>query len=237
MSLSGDTRPIGASSYAPQSFMGSLDAGARSALLELGHRRTWQRGDLLFHTGERATSAVVLTAGALKIHKVTPDGTEVVLALLGPGDLLGEISAVEDSLRSASATALDSGHGLVIPVPDLRRFLSTHPGAMMRLLGLTVARLHIADERRLEFATAESLARVASRLVELAERFGERLADGVIDIALPINQGELASWSASSRESTARALHTLRGLGVIETHRMHMKVLDLEKLRSHSARL
>lgn len=233
----GDTGPLTATSYAPQSFMESLEESDRAALLELGNHREWQRGEPLFHAGDRADSAIVLVGGRLKIHKTTADGSEVVLALSGPGDLVGEISAVGDAVRSASATALDGVHASVIPVRELRAFLSGHPGVMLRLLALTRARLYLADERRLEFATADSLARVTSRLVELTERFGERLGDGAIGVALPINQEELASWSASSRESTARALRTLRELGLIETHRMQLKVLDLEKLRLHGARL
>jgi CRP-like cAMP-binding protein len=102
---------------------------------------------------------------------------------------------------------------------------------------MTLRRLYSADERRLEFATAESLARVASRLVELAERFGAPLENGAIEVALPINQEELASWSASSRESAARSLRTLRELRLIETRRMRLTVLDLDGLRLHSARL
>jgi CRP/FNR family cyclic AMP-dependent transcriptional regulator len=75
---------------------------------------------------------------------------------------------------------------------------------------------------------------VASRLVELTERFGAERADGSLEVGLPINQEELASWSASSRESTARALRTLRELGLIETSRLRLIVRDLERLRSHA---
>ncbi len=224
-------------SYARQSFMDSLEERERVALFELGHGREWQRGEVLFYAGDRADSAIVLTAGHLKVHKTTTEGEEVLLGLCGPGDLLGEISAVGDGRRSASATALGSVDALVIPVSELRAFLSAHPAAMLQLLTLTLGRLYNADERRLEFATAGSLARVASRLVELAERFGEPRANGLVDVALPINQEELASWSASSRESTARALRTLRELRLIETRRLRLTVLDLEKLRLHSARL
>jgi CRP-like cAMP-binding protein len=228
---------MAAPSYARQSFMESLEEGDRAALLRLGHRRQWERGEVLFHAGDHVDSAIVLTAGLLKIHKMTADGAEVVLGLSGPGDLLGEFSVVGDALRSASASALGSVEGCAIPVPDLRAFLSGHPTATLGLLALTLRRLYIADQQRLEFATAESLARVTSRLVELAERFGERLADGVIEVALPINQEELASWSASSRESTARALRTLRELGLIETRRLRLRVLHMEGLQVHRARL
>jgi CRP/FNR family transcriptional regulator, cyclic AMP receptor protein len=70
--------------------------------------------------------------------------------------------------------------------------------------------------------------------VELTERFGDAREDGAVQVGLPVNQEELASWSASSRESTARALRTLRELGLIETSRLRMVVLDLERLRSHA---
>lgn len=229
--------PVAITNYARQSFMESLEERDRAALLELGHRREWQRGEVLFYAGDRADSAVVIIEGLLKIHKTTAEGSDVVLGLSGAGDLLGEISAVREAVRSASVTALESARGFVIAVPDLRAFLSDRPHATVGLLAMTLRRLYSADERRLEFATAETLARVASRLVELAERFGEALPDGSIDVALPINQEELASWSASSRESTARALRTLRELGLIETRRLRLKVLDLSALRLHSARL
>lgn len=217
--------------------MESLDERDRAPLLELGHRREWQRGEALFYAADQADSAIVLTAGLVKIHKTTGDGAEVVLGLSGPGDLLGEISAVRHACRSATATALESARGAVIPLPDLRSFLSAHPGAMLALLAMTIRRLYSADERRIEFATAGSLARVASRLVELAERFGEGARAGVVEVALPITQEELASWSATSRESAARSLRTLRELRLIETHRMRLTVLDLEALRLHSAQL
>jgi CRP-like cAMP-binding protein len=191
----------------------------------------------MFHAGDRADSAIVLIGGLVKVHKVTTGGSDVVLALLGAGDLLGEITAVRDGVRSATATALSTARGLVISVVDLRRFLSAHHRSTLAMLELALRRLYAADERRLEFATAESLARVSSRLVELAERFGEDGHGGVIEVPLPINQDDLASWSASSRESTARALRTLRELGLVMTHRLHVTVLDLDGLRSHAARL
>ncbi|TMK88317.1 MAG: winged helix-turn-helix domain-containing protein [Actinobacteria bacterium] len=126
---------------------------------------------------------------------------------------------------------------MVLPVPDLRFFLSQHPRAALALLDLALSRLYVADARRIEFASSESLPRVTSRIVELAERFGQPLGSGQIEVALPFSQEELASWSASSRESTARALRTLRQLGLIETHRLRLTVVDLERLRQHAARL
>jgi len=216
--------------------MESLPEPDREALLTIGRHREWHRGDLVVRAGDRADSAIILLEGLTKIHRHGADGTEVVLALSGPGDLLGEVTAVRDAVRSATATALAPVRASALPVPELRSFLASHPHATLALLDLALTRLHNADARRIEFATSETLGRVTSRLIELAGRFGDERADGAIDVELPITQEELASWSASSRESTARALRTLRELGLIETHRLRLTVLDPHRLAAHAAR-
>lgn len=157
-----------------------------------------------------------------------------MLDLSGPGELLGEAGAFSGSIRSADATALGPVEGMILGILDLRGFLMRRPRVALALLEMTFERLHVANARRSEFATTTSLARVASRLVELTERFGIGAAEGEIDVELPINQEELASWSASSRESTARSLRTLRDLGVIETRRRRLTVRDLDGLRARA---
>lgn len=223
--------------FARKSFMQSLSAGERDALLALGHRREWARGDALVRSGEPADSGIVLLSGLVKIHKSAVQGEEVVFAIAGAGDLFGEMSAIRDAVRSATVTALSSVDAVVLPAADVRSFFSAHPPAVIALLDLALTRLYTADLQRLEFVAADSLGRVASRLVELAERFGERRDDGVIDVPMPFSQDELASWSGASRESSARALRTLREIGVIQTRRLRLTVLDLERLRSHAARI
>ncbi len=218
-------------------FLDSLPAAEREAVLGAGRARQWSAGEAVFREGDAAGSALIVLAGLLKIHKHTPGGGEVILALRGPGDLLGEVSAVTGAVRSAHATALERVDGIAIPVPDLRAVLSRHPQLSLALLEMVMARLRTADARRLEYATAESLPRVTSRLVELAERFGVRGENGRIDVTMPISQEELASWSAASLESTARALRTLRELKLIETQRRRLVVLDLERLRPHASGL
>lgn len=218
-------------------FLDSLPEGDRGRLLDSGTERAWDRDELLVRTGDRADSAIVLLTGLVKIHRSNSDGDEVLLGISGPGELLGEIAAVRDARRSATATALEPVRGVVIAVAALRSFLTANPGSALALLDLALSRLHAADARRLEFATAGSLARVASRVLELAERFGTPGEGGTIEVSIPFSQDELASWSASSRESTARALRTLRQLGLIETSRLHLVVRDLDGLRGHAPRL
>lgn len=226
-----------ATGVARPTFLQSLPPAERTELLDGGRMRRWENGELVVRRGDRADSAIVLVAGLVKIHTTTADGAEVVLAFSGAGDLLGEVAAVRDSTRSATATAMEAVEGVVIPVPTLRSFLTRYPGATLALLDMSLSRLHVADVRRMEFATSGSLARVVARLIELAERFGAAGSGGAIEVTLPISQEELASWSASSLESTGRALRTLRRLGLIETSRRRLTVLDLEGLVAHRPRL
>jgi CRP-like cAMP-binding protein len=218
-------------------FLESLSAAERDALLAAGHLRRWATGDVLFREGEPAASALVILSGLVKIHKRGHGGEELILSLCGPGDLLGEVSAVHGSARSADGTALQDVEVAAVPVADLRAVLTAHPRLALMLLELALGRLRLADERRLEFATAESLPRVTSRLLELAQRFGVDGPDGTHVVDMPISQEELASWAAASRESTARALRTLRELGLIETHRKRLVVLDAGRLAQHASRL
>jgi CRP-like cAMP-binding protein len=220
----------------PPTFLDALTAVERDALLAAGHVRRWPAGEVLFRESDPAKSAIVIVSGLVKIHKRTRDGDELILSLCGPGDLLGEVTAVQGAMRSAEAVALQDVEGATVAVADLRALLARHPRLTLVLLEVVLRRLRLADERRLEFAAAESLPRVTSRLLELAERFGVSAADGTLNVEMPVSQEELASWAAASRESTARALRTLRELRLIETHRKRLVVLDVEGLRQHASR-
>lgn len=223
--------------YLPGSFLASIPEAEGDALVALGQRRSWARGELLVRAGDTADTAIVLLSGVTKIHTQARDGTEVVLSLCGPGDLLGELTAVRASRRSASATVIEPVGAAVLTIPQVRAFLAAHPQATLALLDLAMTRLHRADAHRLEFAAADTLGRVARRLLELAERFGIGRPDGSCEVSLALTQEDLAAWSASSRESTARALRALRQLGLIETQRLRLTIRDLERLRAQVAQL
>jgi CRP/FNR family cyclic AMP-dependent transcriptional regulator len=221
----------------PPTFLDALTAVERDALLAAGHVRRWPAGEVLFREADPAESAIVIVSGLVKIHKRTRDGDELILSLCGPGDLLGEVTAVHGATRSADAVALQDVEGAAVAVADLRALLARHPRLTLVLLEVVLRRLRLADERRLEFAAAESLPRVTSCLLELAERFGVSAADGTLNVEMPVSQEELASWAAASRESTARALRTQRELRLIETYRKRLVVLDVDGLRQHASRL
>ncbi|WP_300013699.1 Crp/Fnr family transcriptional regulator [Pseudonocardia sp.] len=214
----------------PEEFLDRLDAADRAALAERGRHRRWPTGSSLFLDGDRSSTVLVIVSGRVKVFSLTENGDEILLAVRGPGALLGEMSAVDGSSRSASVAALEPVVALVVGVPDFVEFLRTHPGAAMVLLRLVISRVRDSDRKRVEFGAFDIAARVAGRLVELADRFGEPVPDGV-RIAVPLSQDELAGWVGASREAVAKALRVLRDRGLVTTGRRTMTVLDLDGLR------
>jgi CRP-like cAMP-binding protein len=211
-------------------FLGGLQPAERDALLERGRRRKIRAGDTLFHEGDASDWVAVLLRGRAKVSYYTEAGGEVVLGVRDPGDLLGELSALDGATRSATVTAIDEVEALVLTADAFRLFLESYPRLALELVKSLVARLRDADVKRVEFGAYDSVGRVARRLIELADRFGKEGPDGVT-IELPISQQELAGWTGSSRESVAKALSALRRLGWVDTGRRQMVIRDLDALR------
>jgi CRP/FNR family transcriptional regulator, cyclic AMP receptor protein len=213
-------------------FLASLSAEEKDALRARGTVRNFPRGTALFHERQNADRVLVLLSGCVKLSCLSDDGKEVVLGIRGPGDLLGELSAIDDQPRSATATALEPVEALSVAASDFRAFLGANPRVGLAIMSMLSRRLRDADRKRVEFAADDTMTRVASRIVELSERFGHE-ASAEVSIDLPISQEELAGWTGCSRDSVVKALQSLRGLGWIETQRRRIVVRDIDALRRH----
>jgi CRP-like cAMP-binding protein len=210
-----------------------LDDAERAALRRAATARRFRKGATLFNEGDHSDRVLVLVSGRVKICSFTRDGRELILAVRGPGDLLGELSAIDGEARSATAIALEEVEALDLDGGAFQAYLESNPRLAVLLLRMVTSRLRDADRKRIEFGAHETVGRVASRLVEMADRYGEP-ADGGIRIELPLSQEELAGWTGSSREAVAKALRTLRERGLIRTHRRGITVIDLDELRRRS---
>ena len=193
-----------------------------------GRRRFTARATLM-HEGQVGNEVMVIVSGRVKICEVTSDGREIVLGFRGPGELLGELAVIDGKQRSSSVEAIEPVEVLAIAATVFRVLVAEQAGIANALLHEVVRRFRDADRKRIEFGASHTIGRVAARLVELVERFGmDTTAGQVID--LPITQEELAGWTGASRESVAKALQSLRELGLITTERRRITVLDLEEV-------
>jgi CRP/FNR family transcriptional regulator, cyclic AMP receptor protein len=216
----------------PEGFLSELDPVERADLEKLGALRRYRRGDVLFHQGDDAGAVVVLLDGHVKAAMLN-DGREVILAFPGPGELLGELSAVDGEPRSGTVRAVDDVEALVIPGSVFRAFLEHRPRVALVLLRSITARLRAADRQRVDYAVNDVVVRVAGRLVELCDRYGA-VEEAGIDVGLGITQDELAAWAGASREAVAKAMSLLRTLGWVQTERRRIIVLDLPALRRYA---
>jgi CRP-like cAMP-binding protein len=213
-----------------RSFLARLSVDEAAVLRSRAVARHFERGATLMHQDEVPGRVMVLERGHAKVTLLADDGKEIVLAFRGPGDLLGELSALGGEPRCATVRALEPIDAMAMAAADFDAFLEEHPRVALLILRVVIAHLREADRQQFEFAAYHTLGRVAKRLVDLAERFGEP-ADGGVRIGLSISQEELAGWAGASREATTKALHDLRMMSLIETQRLHITIRSVDKLR------
>jgi CRP/FNR family cyclic AMP-dependent transcriptional regulator len=224
------------------SFLGSLAADERTALGEIGHARSYRRGERMILEGDQNDTTYLVLEGRVRVFTGTPEGTEVTLCVRGPGDLIGEMGAIDPGgRRSASVIVLEPVRCRVIAARELQAFLEAHPRSTLALLRLVIARLRGADRRRTEFGPYDATRRLARVLIEAADESaagaaapGERRDRGAsgVQLGLALSQHELSGLIGASRESVARGMAELRRRGLVTTGRRSVTILDAEGLRS-----
>lgn len=205
-------------------FWDLLDPAQRAVVQRAGVRHGHPAGTVLLREGEPAESVLILLSGRVKVVAVGASGHQGLLAIRRPGDILGELAAVDNRPRSATVVASESVDVLRVLVPDFIDILKTHAAIAYALLRVVSTRLRVANLRRVENGETTVAQRVAITLAELAVDHGT-LADGTVDITLPLSQDELAMMVGASREAVVRALRVLRSEGIINTGRQRITLL------------
>ena len=155
------------------------------------------------------------------------------MGIRGPGDILGELSAIDGSPRIASAVTLEPSEMLVLPASSFQSFVEGRAGVASSLLRVLAERLRESDLNRTNFGSEDCATRVTLLLLDLVGRHGTFNGNGNGNgnkIDLPLTQQDLADWVGESREAVTKALHALREAGVIETSRREITILDTAQL-------
>ena len=218
-----------------RSFLGRLEPADRAFLLRLGQPKRFHKGARIIVEGDHSDTVFLTLSGLVKVTVDTPDGREIVLAVLGAGDLLGEFEVIEGRpQRAAGNVAVLPVECRVIPGGEFMATLETHPQMLLVMVRVILSRLRAADRRREASASMGISRSLAGFLVELVARYGT--SDGsVIDISIHLTQEELASLMSTSRDSAVRGLSTLRTKGLIATRRRQIVVTDLDGLRRYAS--
>ena len=211
-----------------------LDEEATSALMKFMKPRSLRRGTVLFNEGDAGDELYIVSTGKLKVGRESADGRENLLSVIGPGEIIGELSLFDPGPRSTTATAVSQTELLSLKHEDLMSWLTERPQAGMNLLKALAQRLRRTNITVGDLVFSDVPGRVAKALLDLAERFGKPASDGVL-VAHDLTQEELAQLVGASRETVNKALADFASRGFIRLEARAVVILDMERMK-HRAR-
>ncbi len=211
-------------------FVARLESDDRQTLLRSGSPLVFPARQVLLREHEPSTHVLVILSGWAKVTSAAPNGYEALLALRGPGDIVGEQALLSGRPRGATVTALEQVDALAFDADRFGALLDERPGIARKLLALTADRTRDSDRRRVQYASLNVQERLALLLLELIRTHGEESADGV-QLTAGLTQSELAGSVGASREAVARLLKQLRERGIVRTGRRGLVVVRPDVLR------
>ena len=178
----------------------------------------------LFHKGDPAAQVYVVASGRLKVATTSLSGDDVTFNLLGEGEVVGELPLLTGGRRTGTVSALEPSELLVLERRDFLRFLREQPEAASALLVVLAERLVRISEFVEDTIFLKLPARLAKKLLHLAESYGEEGKEGTL-LQLRLSQGELADLVGTSRESVNKQIRAWTEEGVLRMERGSITIL------------
>jgi len=179
------------------------------------HRRVFAAGTNVMTVEQPGEAVFIILHGTVKIH-IEQGGRDVILSILGGGDLLGEMSLIDSMGRSASALTLESSLMLWMDKTTFNYLLDNFPPVARNLVKILSARVRLSDQVIQSLATLDVNGRVARQLLAFAERYGREVSDGV-QIRVVLTQGDLADLVGASRKRVNQAMVFFKEQGLAST--------------------
>ncbi|MDO4253850.1 MAG: Crp/Fnr family transcriptional regulator [Kocuria sp.] len=211
----------------------SLDDEALAALTDEITEVELPRGATLFHEGDPGDRLYFIISGKIKLGRTASDGRENLVAIMGPGELFGEMALFDPSPRSTAATAVSETHLAGLNHDNLKKVIERNPAISQQLLQALARRLRRTNENLADLVFSDVPGRVAKALLDLAERFGRPTTDGVL-VAHELTQEELAQLVGASRETVNKALAEFVQRGWIRLEARAVVILDIQRLTQRS---
>src|SRR5699024_6062678 len=188
----------------------------------------------IFHVGSQGDRLFVIGSGKVKLGHMAPDGREHLLAILGPGEILGEVSLYDPGKRTATATALPTSELVELSHQGLLNDLDARPEVTQHLPRCLALRLRRAINKVAGRSCSDGRGRVAKALLGLGRPFGERTESG-LRVTHDLTQEELAQLVGSTRETVNKALAEFSNRGWLQLQGRSVVLIDIDRL-THRAR-
>ena len=183
-----------------------LDDRELTAIAAVAKARHYAKDDVIFHADESGDVFCLIREGHVKITMISPEGKEIILSMLGPGDFFGEMALLDDEPRSATVIATESLDLVTIWRSDFLQILQDNFSITRKVLAELSRRLRTASNRIESLATMDVYGRLARFVLELAQDSGKSLDNGYVAVTRPTHQS-IANMIGTSRETVSRLIH------------------------------
>ncbi len=207
----------------------ALDPAAAAALRSATTVVRLSKGQILFHEGDQGDRLYVVEEGKVKLGTTSSDGRDTLLAVVGPGEMIGELSLFDPGPRTATATALTETVVRGLGHDALRPWLAGRPEVAEPLLRALAQRLRKTNEAMSDLVFSDVPGRVAKAIIDLGERFGVPSGDG-LQVTHDMTQEELAQLVGASRETVNKALADFAHRGWIRLESRSVTIYEPERL-------
>ena len=206
----------------------NLDDAAFALLTDDIQEIDLSRNAVLFYEGDQDDQLFAVLSGKVKLGRTAADGRENMVAIMGPGDVFGEMALFDPSPRSTNAVAVSETR-----LAAIKHAQQLDPSISDQVIKTLARRLRHANEALADLVFSDVPGRLAKALLDLADRFGRPATDGVL-VAHELTQEELAQLVGASRETVNKALAEFVSRGWIRLEARAVVILDLPRLRQRS---
>lgn len=211
-------------------FLAILPPAELERLAAQARARRYRAGDTIFHREDPGSTLYIVESGKVKLVLASPEGREVTVGLLGPGDFFGELALLDGGPRSASVVALEPIEALTLDRASFIAVLEQHPEVAGALLAVLGDRLRQTDELIQDILFLDLPARLAKRLMALAAPDGQPIPPGS-QPEVRFSQTELAGLVGSTRESVNRCLNAYAERGLVALRREAIVIVRPDELQ------
>lgn len=184
----------------------ALDVEDQHQLAAMMSEVVFRRGEKLFNEGDPGDRLYLLVEGKVKLGHTAADGRENLLAVLGPGEMIGELTLFDPGPRSTTATAVAPTRMMQLDHEAMMSFIDSRPELAKHMLKALAQRLRRTNTALADLVFSDVPGRVAKALLDLSDRFGTRADDGTIHVPHELTQEELAQLVGASRETVNKSL-------------------------------
>ncbi|HSR16511.1 MAG TPA: Crp/Fnr family transcriptional regulator [Ignavibacteriaceae bacterium] len=207
-----------------------LNEDTLEKISKLGIQKSFKKDSVILFEHETGSALFVIISGKVKVSRVSDDGKEVILTILGDSDFFGEMAILDGLARSANVTAMEDSELFIIQRSDFLDLLQNHPEISITLLQELTQRLRAADMKIKSLSLKDAEGKVATVILQLADDVG-KIKQGTVEIEKLPFQHDLANMAGTSRETISRTLHSFAKKGLVELDGSRLRIINYEKFK------